>query len=189
MVVGYHPARRKPITSGTRGLSIQSLGTSALVDYGKIMTIATALLLAAALATGASNDLRPYAACRKASHAVHSGGCAWRSGSLFAVNGWYSTRVAFRMGRPGGVVIYQPGVLGPSEFIPAQARKIDIHVGDMSAVDGDYLVCSLRPLSDPSDPAKTLDTACLAGAKRLRVGTVAWAFSEAPTINRKRGRR
>jgi len=150
------------------------------------MSLASALVIAAALTAGAGNDLKAYAACRTESRVARSGGCAWRSGSLFATNGWYSTRVVFRAGHPKEVVIYQPGVSGPSEFIPAEAEKMGLHVADLSAIDGDYLVCALRPLADPSDPKAKLDTACLAGAKHLRTGTIVWVFSEVSRVTRKR---
>lgn len=153
------------------------------------MTTVPAFLLAAALATTAGgSDLKTYAACRTAAQAARSGGCTWRSGSLFAVNGWYSTRIAFRVGRPGGVVIYQPGVSEPSEFIPAQAQAIPLHIADMSAIDGDYLVCALRPRPSPYDVTAKLDAACLAGAKHLRAGTVDWTLSNAPKVRRPRRR-
>ncbi|WP_144033601.1 hypothetical protein [Sphingomonas guangdongensis] len=150
------------------------------------MTAISALLLAAIVATTPASDSKPFAACRTAADAVHKEGCTWRSGSLFAVNGWYSTRIAFRDGRPGAYVIYQPGAPEPSEFIPMQARAVPLHIGDMSAIDGDYLVCPLAPRPDPTDPTENLETACLAGAKHLRAGTVAWAFSEASGAGRVR---
>lgn len=146
-------------------------------------------LFVATFATGANSHFNAYAACRTEARALRSGGCTWRSGSLFAVNGWYSTRIAFRAGRPGGIVIYQPGVSGHTEFVPSQVHAIELHIGDLSAVDGDYLVCPLRSVPDPTDHKGKLYVACLAGAKHLRAGTVAWAFSETPTGQRRHSRR
>ena len=152
------------------------------------MTINPVFLLAVALATTGNSDQKTYVACRTEARVVHYGGCMWRSGSLSAGMGSYSTRIAFRHGRPGGVVIVQPGVSGPSEWIPAQARAIPLHVADMSAIDGEYLVCALGPRPNPYDLKSKLDTACLAGAKHLRAGSIAWSFSDAPATRRKPAR-
>ena len=149
------------------------------------MTLIPAILLAAALSTTGDTDQKAYLACQAKTRVVHYGGCMWRSGSLFAGMGFYSTRIAFRYGRPGGVVIIQPGVSGPSEWIPAQAQAIPLHVADMSAIDGEYLVCALGPRSNPYDLKSKLDTACLAGAKHLHSGSIAWSFSDAQATRRK----
>lgn len=149
------------------------------------MTINPAFLLAVALATTGNSDQKTYAVCRTEARIVHYGGCTWRSGSMSAGNGYYSTRIAFRHGRPGGVVIIQPGVSGPSEWFPAQAKGIPLHIADMSAIDGEYLVCALKPRPNPYDLNSKLDAACLAGAKNLRAGSIAWAFSDAPAARRK----
>lgn len=148
------------------------------------MNVITAILLVAALATTGDSDRKAYAACRLEARVVHYGGCVWRSGSLSAGNGYYSTRIAFRHGRPGGVVIIQPGV--SEEWLPSQARAIPLHTADMSAIDGEYLVCALKPRPNPYELGSKLDTACLAGTKHLRSGSIAWTFSDAPTARQKR---
>ena len=152
------------------------------------MTFISAFLIAVALATTGNSDQKTYVACRMEARAAHHGGCIWRSGSLSAGNGYYSTRIAFRQGRPGGVVIIQPGVSGPSEWFPAQAKGLPLHIADMSAIDGDYLVCALKPRPNPYDLKSKLDAACLAGAKNLRPGSIAWAFSDAGAAKPKRRR-
>lgn len=144
------------------------------------MTATYSLFLVAALAPTGNANFRPYAACRTEARAAHTGACTWRSGSLSAFNGWYSTRIGFRHGRPQGVAILQPGTSEPSSFIPTQARGIALHIADGSSIDGDYLVCGLRPVINPYDRESKLDVACLAGAKRLHAGSIAWAFSVPP---------
>jgi hypothetical protein len=144
------------------------------------MALIPSLLIAAALASPMASDMKAYAGCRAAVPALRNGGCAWRRGSLFVIDGYYPSRIAFRLGSPAEVVIDQPGSSERTEFIPRAALAFPLHNDGSTAVDGTYLICALGRVADPTNPSQKLDTACLAGARQLRAGSISWIFADLP---------
>ncbi len=133
------------------------LGVMALagltITVGGCATMTRGMTVAASMP-----DAAAFAQC-KAAATAQGASCVTGLGVLKAVNGGYSSRLAFADKNLNGGAVCQPGLLNPCEYMPAAARQALWGRPNKVEALGTYTYCPLRR-TDQNAP----QVGCLAGA-------------------------